>query len=187
MKKYSVSLILVSLLLLVSAASAQKPDMAQKLFKKLKVGEWIKVEGIPQKNFTVLLREIELIYGEVEDDDWEISGRISTLDPKKKMMYVLNLPVKIDDNIEYDDDYEIIKSFSDIKPGLFVELEGTYLKDGTFLGTEIGTADEKAQRLNKIEWTGKVQEVDPTTRTITMLGHNFVFTPSTKIKSLIQD
>ena len=177
----------MSLVILASSVSAQNTSRIQKLLSKLKVGEWVKVEGIPQKNFTVLLREIEMIYGEVEDDDWEISGRISSLNPEKKLMYVLNLPVKIDENMEYDDDYEVIKSFSDIKPGLFVELEGIYLKDGIFLATEIGTADEKAQRLNKIEWTGKVQAVDPTARTITILGHTFVFTNTTKIKSLIQD
>jgi len=188
MRKISVKLLIaLALLTFVSSVSAQRSKRVDQLLNKLKPGEWVGVEGIAQKNFSIIVSEIKMVYGEVEEDDWEISGKISSINPKDKTFYLLNVKVVLDENMEYDDDFDLIKSFKDLTPGLFVEIEGAYLPNGTFHATEIGQVNEKARKLNRLDWTGKVDEVIPGSRTITMLGHTLILTDETQVKNLIQD
>lgn len=179
----------VLLIILSGNGSAVFAQKAQDFLNKLKVGEWVEIEGVPQEDFTILLTEIKVIYGEFEDDDWEISGTISGVVAEEKKIFIVLLPIKFGDDTEYKhkkDDPEGIKSFSDIKPGTFVEIEGSFL-DSTFLAAEIGPEKVVEDKKNMIEWKGKVQAVNPASNSFSMLGHNIIFTPETKIKSLIHN
>lgn len=192
MKKTAIlSIVFLMLMAMVQSAFAQKTmDTAkyQKFLSKLKVGEWVELEGIVQPDFSVLLQEIEVVYGEVEEDDWEINGKISRVDPEKKNAFMLMLPIHFDNNVEYEDKLNVIKSFSDIKQGMMVEIEGSYLQDGTFLANEIGQIEvKKDSERNEIEWTGKIQEIDIQNLTITVLGHNMIFNTETKLKTVMFD
>ncbi|MCB0264996.1 MAG: hypothetical protein KDH95_08090, partial [Calditrichaeota bacterium] len=121
MKKTAIlSIVFLMIMAMAQSAFAQKQmDTAkyQKFLSKLKVGEWVELEGVVQPDFTVLLQEIEVVYGEVEEDDWEINGKISRVDPEKKNAFMLMLPIHFDNNVEYEDKFDVIKSFSDIKQG----------------------------------------------------------------------
>lgn len=146
-------------------------------------------EGVPQEDFSILLTEIKVIYGELEDDDWEINGIVNDVAVEEKKIFILHLPISFDKDTEYKhkkDDPEAIKSFSDIKPGAFVDIEGAFL-DSTFLAAEIGREKVKKGKENMIEWKGKVQSVNPAGNTFSMLGHTIILTPETKIKSLIHN
>lgn len=182
-----VLLMLGVLVAISSVAYGQRAEKVKKFLSKLQVGEWIEFEGIPQKDFSIFCEEIEAIYGEVEDDDWEISGMISSIYPDEKKVFLLNLPIIFDEKVEYEDDFNVIKSFSDLKAGMFIEVEGTLLKDGSFQALEVGQMEPKDVKLNRVEWTGKVQAVNPDALTIIVLGHTVQLTNETKIKSPVTD
>lgn len=156
----------------------------EKFLSTLKTGEWVKFEGTVQEDSTILLKEIKVIYGEFENDDWELSGVIRSVVPEEKMVFMLLLPIKFDKDSKYKKD---IKSFSDIQPGTYVEIEGSFLEDGTFLAVEIEPENIKNDEENTVEWTGKVQSVNPESNSFTILGHTVILMPETKIKSLIHD
>jgi hypothetical protein len=157
---------------------------AQKFLSNLKVGEWVTFKGTVQSDSTILVHEIKVIYGEVEDDDWEISGVVSSVVPEEKKIFVLLLPVTFDKDTEYE---KALESFSDINSGSYVEIEGSFLQDGTFLAAEIGTENLKKDEENMVEWKGKVQTVHPESNSFTILQHTVILTPETKIKSLIHN
>lgn len=152
----------------------------------LKIGDWVKFEGTVQKDSTILLTEIKVILGELEDDDWEISGIVSRVVPEDKKIFILHLPIIFDKDTKYR--YKnAIKSFSDIERGTYVELEGSFLNDGTFLAVEIGEEKVSEDEKDVVEWKGKVQFVNPEKNAFTILGHTAILTPETKIKSYIHN
>jgi hypothetical protein len=158
----------------------------QIFLRNLKVGDWVKLEGTAQKDSTILLSEIKVILGELEDDDWEISGVVSRVVAEDKKIYILRLPIIFDRDTKYG--YRnAIKSFSDIETGIYVELEGSFLNDGTFLAVEIGKEKISEDEKDVVEWKGKVQSVNPAENAFTILGHTAILTPETKIKSYIHN
>ena len=92
---------------------------------KGKTDEWVEFKGTAQSDSVILLHEIKVIYGEVEDDDWEINGVIDSVGTEEKRIYMLSLPIKFDKDTEYNQAFE---SFSDIRSGIFVEIEGSFLQ-----------------------------------------------------------
>lgn len=181
MKKLSVLFAaLITMMMLNTDASAQK---IEKFLSTLKVGDWVELEGLPQRDLSVIVDEIEVVRGEMEDDDYEIAGLINRVSLKERTIYMVNLPIKLAKDAEYDEDGGSIKSFSDIKAGLYVEVEGTYLRDGIFMGDEIAVEDFKEDEKHMVDWTGKVEAIDPQGKTITVFGHVLTFTEQTKFKS----
>lgn len=158
----------------------------ENFLSKIKMGEWIEFEGPPQPNSTILVNEIKVLRGEMEDDDWEVSGAVSRVAPEEKTIYMLNLPIKFDNNTEYDD-LGVIKSFSDIKPGMTVEVDGQYTMDGVFLASVVESKKFKEDEKNFVKWTGKVEGVEPESHSINILGHVIILTPETKIKSFLPE
>ncbi len=163
-----------------SIASAQS---LHNFLDQLKVGEWVEVEGVPQNDASLLIEEIKVIYGELEEDDYEINGIVDTVLPGEKKIFILNLPVVFDKYTEYDDKHDAINAFADIKTGNYVEIEGSFLRDSTFLAKEIGLKKSKKKEQNIFEWRGKVQSVNPANNSLVILGHTVILTPGTKIKS----
>jgi hypothetical protein len=105
-------------------------------------------------------------------------------------MEILHLPIKLQKDAEFQNDAGTFKSFAGLKVGMLVELEGTYLKDGTFLAKEV--EDESAKLAGKpglkdeIQATGKVEKVNAAKRTVTLMGITFQLTDKTKGKSAIK-
>jgi len=156
----------------------------QIFLRSLKVDDWVKLEGTVQKDTTILLTEIKVILGELEDDDWEISGIVRRILPEDKKIFILNLPIVVDKDTKYR--YKnASKAFSNIESGTYVELEGSFLNDGTFLASEIGEENVGEDEKDVVEWKGKVQFVNPAENAFTILGHTAILTPETKIKSYI--
>ncbi len=159
-------------------------------FSSVKVGQWVKVDGIPQKDGTVLANEVKLLTGDFQDDDWEVSGKISRVDRGRKALYILGLKVRTTNETEYESSDEKTKAtFAMLRPGLLVEIEGTFLKDGTFLADEI--ADESAnpkkrKKANQLSFVGKVQKVDENRQALQVMGIVFQVNNQTKFKSKVK-
>ncbi|MDQ7064200.1 MAG: DUF5666 domain-containing protein, partial [candidate division KSB1 bacterium] len=125
-----------------------------------------------------------------QDDDWEVSGKISRVDRGRKSVYILGLRVRTNEETEYEaSDEKTRASFDMLRPGLLVEIEGTFLKDGTFLADEI--ADEsknpkKKKHANQLSFVGKVQKVDTSKKSIKLMGITFYANDQTKFKSKVK-
>jgi hypothetical protein len=156
----------------------------------LKPGQWVELEGNVQQDFSVLCTEIKLLTGDLLDDDWKLTGIIRSVNKEKQAIEILRLPIKIQPETEFDDDDGKMKSFTDVKTNMLVQVEGTYLKDGTLLAKEIDNESakltKKPQAKDKMKARGKVEEIDPTKRTITLMGITFQFTDGTQGMSAIR-
>jgi hypothetical protein len=44
----------------------------EEFFKRVKPGQWLEIEGIPQKDLSILATKATILTGDFQDDDWEI-------------------------------------------------------------------------------------------------------------------
>ncbi|MDZ7291731.1 MAG: DUF5666 domain-containing protein [candidate division KSB1 bacterium] len=178
-------------LFLAAAKSGETQVAVQKtaadLFKTLKPGQWVELEGTVQKDYTVLTKKVKLLTGDFQDDDWEIKAAVRTIDKAKKQFQVLLLPVVTSQETEYENDAGTFKSFDQLKVGMLVECEGTYLKDGTFAAEEVQEeTDYEPNELHELRAVGKVEKIDPEKRTVKMVGVTFKIIESTKVQSALK-
>jgi hypothetical protein len=157
------------------------------IIANLKPGQWIEIDGMLQKDQPVQAVEIEFRAGDFMDDDWKLLAKVQAVDSSKNEFQVMSMPVQITKDTEFNEGF---KGLSDVKPGMLVKIEGTYLKDGIFLAKEV---DNKAQKLKAepefdkmIEVLGKVEQVDEAKQMVTVMGMQFQITKETEAKSLIK-
>ncbi len=166
-----------------------RPGTKIDVFKTVKPGQWVQIEGVPQKDFTVLATEIKFLTGDFEDDDWEVLATVRGVNKAAKEFEILLMKVKVNDGTEYQtkDQTRTFKSFDDLKPGMFVELEGTYLKDGVFLAEEVqDETARKEEEAGTVTFVGKAEKVDPIKRTVTLMKTTFIVSDKTQAKSAIK-
>jgi hypothetical protein len=160
---------------------------AADLFKSLKIGQWVEIEGTAQSDMSLVAKKVKLLTGDFQDDDWEIKGKVRSVDPAKKQFQVLRIPVSVNADSEYESPEGTFKSFSDLKPGMLVECEGTFLKDGTFSAEEVQQeTDFKPNELNELRAVGKVEKLDPLKRTVAVIGATFKIVDVTKVQSAVK-
>lgn len=186
----SPTIVLLTLCLLCSTplgAQTAKKWTAADIVSKARPGQWIELEGDIQKDLSVLVLEIKFLIGDFMDDDWELRGTVRAIDLSKSEFQILSLPVNVTKDTDFDNG---IESLDDIKPDYLVEIEGTYLNNGTFLAKEIDNKTDKLktkpQYSTMIEALGKVGQVDEAKGMITMMGIQFYITEKTEGKSAIK-
>lgn len=175
--------------LLTPAARVHAQGIGEK-FADIKVGRWIQLEGVPQKDQTLWCAEVKVLTGDFLDDDWRIRGVVQSVDPRAHKFTIARFLVQPKNDVDYDDKSGAIKSFDDLKIGQLVEVEGTYMKGGTFLAKEIENQFDKLTRKpgieRKIRVAGKVEKVDAAKRSITMMSATFLVTERTQFKSVLK-
>jgi hypothetical protein len=187
--RFYVTIVLVLLLGTIHSVVAQKkPKMKPaEILAALKPGQWVKMEGIVRKDFTVMTANVEILTGDFSDAEWSIEAVARNVAPNKQEFEMLLLPIKTQEHTEYKAKRSIVgafNGFADLKDGMWVEVDGAYLKDGTFLAVEIEdkSADlaEKPGLENEVEAVGKVERVNVATRTVTLMGIIFQLTDKTE-------
>ncbi|MCI0694744.1 DUF5666 domain-containing protein [candidate division KSB1 bacterium] len=188
---------LLAALLLTTASSAQAQmrmiTSPAEIVAALKVGQWVKMEGFVQKDFTVRTKDVEMLTGDFLDDAWSIQAVSRNIDPNKQEFKILLMPIKTQENTEYKAKRSIVttfNSFANLQGGMLVEVDGTYQKDGTFLALEIEdkSADlvDKPELKNEIEAVGKVEKIDEARRTVTVMGVTFHIMDNTRLRAVIK-
>jgi hypothetical protein len=186
------ALLAVLLLATATPGSAQSKMWMTpaEILAALKPGQWVKAEGTVQKDFSVLCTEIKFLTGDFLDDDWSLTGVVRKVDHEKQEMEILLLPIKIQKDTEFENDAGTFKSFAQVKAGMLLEIEGTYLKDGTFLANELEDESAKlaedSSLANTIEAEGKVEKIDAVRNTLTLMGITFKINDRTKSRSVIK-
>jgi hypothetical protein len=181
----------VLVLLAVGSVRAQKKMAPDEMIAAIKPGQWVKVEGTSIGDSSVMCEEVQLLIGNFLDDDWSIIGLVRTIDQENRKLEILRLPIKVDDDAEFEHkgkDHGF--DMADLKTGMFLEIGGTYLKDGTFLANEV---EDKSTRLAKgpelkkeIKVEGEVEKVDPVKHRFILMGITFQITEGTRNRSVIQ-
>ncbi len=187
---YPIILITISLFL-----AAATPGSAQskvwmtpaEITAALKPGQWVKLEGSVQKDFSVQCKELKILTGDFLDDEWSISMIVKKIDPDKQQVEIMHLPIKIKQDAEYQG---ALKSFSDVKVGMYLDVNGTYLKDGTFLAKQVEDESfklvEKPETASEIDIKGKIEKLDKANNSITIMGTTVRITEKTKSRSVIK-
>jgi len=170
-----------------SMAQVTVQKTVAELFKSLKVGQWVELEGTIQADFSYNAKKIKLLTGDFQDDDWEVKGVVKAVNPTKKQFTLFRLPVIVTAESEYESPDGTFTAFDDLETGMLVECEGTYLKDGTFSAEEIQReTDFKPNELSELRAVGKVEKLDPVKRTVTMMGATFKIGDATKVQSAVK-
>lgn len=181
---------LVFVLVFSSLVSAQSTALSKvDLFKTLKPGQWIQIEGTPQRDMSVQAAEVKVLTGDFQEDDWEVFGTVRNVNRGTKDFEILALKIKTDDNTDFQvkDKNRKFAKFEDLKAGMLVEVEGSFLKDGTFLAEEIQDETvKKADEANSVTLVGKTEKVDAVRRTITLMGVTFIVNDQTRVRSAIK-
>ncbi len=173
--------------LLVGNNGSAQTKTAAELFAALKPGQWVKIEGAAQKDFTVIAKEVKLLTGDFQDDDFEIEAPVRAIvDKSKRQFQLLTIPITMEADAKYESDDGTFTSFEQLQPGMFVEIEGAYLKDGSFLADEVQPETVDAEDAGNVVLVGKAEKVDAAKRTITMMGVTFQIGEKTKVKSVIK-
>jgi hypothetical protein len=189
---HRVLVLLVGSLLASGSGRAQtgRPANPSELMSLLKVGQWIKLDGPAGRDPTVLCSEAKMLMGDFIDGDWQITSDVRRVDPAKQTLLVFTLVCRMGDGATFKSASGLFKSLAEVKPGQFVNVEGTYLKDGTFLARKVGDkADElvaKPDHKGHVIVRGRIDRVDPARHSVTVMGITFVITSSTRIKSVIR-
>jgi len=189
---FTVALVALLLASVNQAAAQNKSRMTlPEIMATLKPGQWVQLEGSLQKDFSVLCNEVQILTGDFLDDDWSVSAVVRNVDRMKQEAQILRLPIKFKKDAEFQNKSAgVFKSLADVKAGMLIELEGTYLKDGTFLAKEIENESAKLEKKPKlkdeIQAVGKVEKVDAAKRTITLMGITFQITDKTEGKSAVK-
>jgi len=190
MKTLMKSIVLAATLLVMANSGVAQITMqktAADLFKSLKVGQWVELEGTIQADFSYTAKKVKLLTGDFEDDDWEVKGVVKAVNPAKKQFTVFRLSVIVTAESEYESPDGKFNGFDDLENGMLVECEGTYLKDGTFSAEEVQReTDFKPNELNEMRAVGKVEKIDPVKRTVTMMGMTFRIVDATKVQSAVK-
>ncbi len=185
------SLILVASLFITAHTgwTQNKPGVSIDVFKTVKPGQWVQLEGVPQRDFTVMATEIKVLTGDFQDDDWEAFGTVRAVQKENKQFDLLLVKMKVnaDTDFETEELNGKFKGIVDLKPGMLVEIEGTYLKDGTFLVNEVQDETKgKADEAGTVTFRGKVEKIDPVKRSVTVMGTKFTITSNTQTKSAVK-
>jgi hypothetical protein len=199
MTVFAVGLI-VLLLGAINSTEAQttieKPKKAKKemtlaeIVAALKPGQWVRLKGIVRKDLPILCTDVRFLTGDFLDDDWTLTGLLSKIDQEKQQIEILGLPIKINKGTVFQKFTGTGKGFADLEVDMLLQVQGTYLKDGTFLAKEVenetGDLITDPEEKYQVDATGKVDKIDSAKRRITLMGITFQLTDQTKGKSVVR-
>jgi len=180
-------------ILLVPAAMAPRAlwgRAATDPLARVRVGDWIQLEGTVQEDLSVLCSDVKILTGDFLDDDWSVQGAVRSIDAGKREFLIGGVRVCVTDDTAYDSPRGRLRGFSDLRLGMLVDIEGTYQASGRFLAAEV---DDETDELSlqspsrlPLEVVGRVEQVDLRRRTIVSLGTTFRLLDKTSVRSVIE-
>jgi hypothetical protein len=112
---------------------------------------------------------------------------VKKVDAEKQQVQIMNLPIKIKEDAEYQAG---LTGFSNLKVGMYLDVDGTYLKDGTFLAKQVEDESikltENPEVANEADIKGKVEKINAANNTLTIMGITVRINDKTKSRSVIK-
>jgi hypothetical protein len=172
-----------------SPASAQvKADITvAQMFGMAKPGQWIRIEGTPQKDQTVMCTKVKILTGAIKDSAWTIRGPLRSIDSAKRELTIGRYRVRLTQKPKYSSPTSAVKGLSDLKPAMLVKVEGIYSNGAGFVARKVNDESEQISGKPGIERQilvqGKIQRADAAKKTIGMMATTFVVTANTRASS----
>jgi hypothetical protein len=178
----------------VNVASAQTTKIKnapEAVLAALQPGLAVKMQGLMQKDSSVLCTDIKTLPADLAEDNWEIIAAAHKIDPENREFMLLQVPIKLQPTAKFKDESGgAFQSFADLKTGMLVEVRGTYLKDGTFLCKKVENVSSKLMakpgKQNEVEIKGKIEKIDTASRTVRVAGVTFNIVTETEFKTALK-
>jgi len=181
---------LVALAAGLAHAQSGRAGTPAELMAALKVGQWVKIEGPAGNTPSVQCSEAKMLTGDFLDGDWQISAEVRRVDAAKGTFTVFTMPCKLADGARFKSKANPGFSLAQLKPGMYVNVEGTFLRDGTLLARQVADkADElleKPEHKGLVRLRGRIDKVNPAGQSVTVMGIAFQINSRTQAKSVIR-
>ena len=189
-----IRILLAALLLLIPMSSARAqvktPLTVTKLFSTAKPGHWIRLEGVPQADQAVLCTKAKILTGAIKETAWTLKGQVRSVDPAKRQVAIGRHRVRLVEAPKYSSPTNTLHGLSDLKPGMYVKVEGTYGKELGFLATKVD--DQSAETAQKpgserrVLHQGRIERIDPAKKTIAVMGTTYIVNDDTQVTSVVK-
>jgi len=161
------------------------------LMSALKVGQWVKIEGPAGKSPSVQCSEAKMLTGDFRDGDWQITADVRSVNAGKGTFMVFTTPCKLADGCMFKSKKSPgFKSLAQVKTGMYVNVEGTFLRDGTFLAQKVADKadelEEKPDHKGLVRLRGRIDTVNAPAQSVTVMGIAFQINSHTQAKSVIR-
>lgn len=175
----------------LAQAQSGRAGTPAELMSALKVGQWVKIEGPAGNTPSVQCSEAKMLTGDFLDGDWQISADVRRVDAAKGTFMVFTMPCRLADSARFKSKTNPgFKSLAQLKPGMYVNVEGTFLRDGTLLVRQVADkADElleKPEHKGLVRLRGRIDKVNPSAQSVTVMGITFQINSRTQAKSVIR-
>ena len=141
------------------------------------------------KDRTVQCTELKVLTGDFLDDDWALTGRINEVDVRARSLSIGPITIHVAEDAAIEGVNGRAQTFAGIRRGMIVEVDGTYLKNRTFLAMDVDDESDEIvyppgeQRLRVV---GKVETADPGRKRLQAMGLIFILSDNTQMKSIIR-
>jgi len=156
----------------------------------LKIGQWIQLDGTVKGEASVSCTEVKQLSGDFLDDDWSIQGSAQAVDPGRQEFTIGGCHIQVSASTTYDDPQHKVKGLHDLRPGMLLDVEGTFLRTGILLAAEVDDESKELARRPQlkdvVEIVGRIEKVDTKLRLISVMGVTFEVTEKTKLRSAVQ-
>ena len=175
-------------ILIPTLGQAQTKQNVDTWFPILRVGMWVKVEGM-MRDGALHADEIRIYAGDL--DEWEISSNVVEIDVTQmtlKTGFGVTIQASERTDLQGPNGHKHI-GFPFLSVGDRLEIEGQWQKEGLFIAEEIEVEDSKRlepklEYKNEHEVTARIESVDPETSSVQMVGVRVFFDQKTRNKSL---
>jgi len=172
-----------------AGAQAVKTEitMAQ-FFAHAKPGNWVSLEGLPQADQSLLCAKAKTITGAVGDGDWAIKGQVASVDAANRLVTIGRLRVRFSGTPKFKSPMNTVRAISDVKPGMYVKVEGNYENGfaATKLDDQTAEVAKKPGSEKKFSHVGKVERVDPSKKMVVVMGYTYILHDGTQITSVVK-
>ena len=180
----------VLLALLTGRGHGGRAPGAVERLATLEPGQWVHVEGVARADSTFRCDELRLLIGDFLDDDWALKGFIQAVDTLKGEFTIGGVRVQSTEDTRFDSPKKNFRRMQDLRTGLLIEIEGTYLKSRRFLALEVDDETDELARTpwasNRVMIVGRVERVDARRHLITATGLVFEVTERTRLRTVIE-
>ena len=172
-------------------ADSSRSGTPAELMAALKVGQWVKIEGPAGNSPFVQCSEAKMLTGDYLDGDWQISADVRRVDAAKGTFTVFTMPCKLADGARFKSKVNPgFQSLAQLTPGMYVSIEGTFLRDGTLLAREVADKahhlEEKPEHKGLVRLRGRIDKVNPAAQSVTVMGITFQINSRTQAKSVLR-
>jgi len=189
--RHRIRLVATALLLAFPPTNARAqvaPLTLGELLSNAKPGRWVRLEGVPQEDRTVRCVKAGLLGGSNQDTGWAIKGLVQDVDTAARQMTVGGDRVRVLPGPKLNSPTGSLRGLSDLKPGMYVKVEGTYGQDSVFVARKVDDQSLDVARKpgseKKVVHQGRIERADPAQRTIVLMGTTYVLSSDTRVISV---